>query len=660
VTTLTASAVAGAPVKGLITYTGYCAPDSTLAVGDFQAVTTIASWAALPVLSDGAQPTITAIPYTNTEGYGDSAHGGTAIFPTKTVGGSNYAYVHDSGNDVTIPNAQTAAWNCGNPVGGTFRAYAYISFTPSVAGTYSVSLYDPDHATYNSPIWTVTVAAAPSLSLSASTGYALGTDTTTAGYYTQSNLLANDATGYLSAAKAVGTFAGAVAVYQSNGSTQYPIVDGGAGKVSATVSGSGLIYVADVTTACDATAAASAARAMTSGSKAVTQKICIFADGTAGTGTISWSVGTTALGSTSVTFYGAAAKYTPTVVYSVIEQSGTFTAASTTGVSNSNRKAVKVKVTDSNGNPVVGAKVYMNSSDTSIISGTYQPDKYAGSDAYGYAYFDLTGNAAGTAKLSFTNKMSAFDPSITTSNPEITAGPVEVRVGSTKPDSISVSFDQSNYKPGQVATITVKILDAKGAAVPRGKYSVFNSALSTNYSLSGGSTPGTAVATATCVDALGVPGTAAATCAAGYVQTRPVLNAGDVWISGSDGTATFTVNMPSTPGTVTLSGTISTYLPNGLGTSANAGTAISATAIVDDPNSDAVDAANEATDAANAATDAANAAAEAADAATAAAQDAQAAVADLAAQVATLIAGIKAQITSLTNLVIKIQKKVKA
>jgi len=82
--------------------------------------------------------------------------------------------------------------------------------------------------------------------------------------------------------------------------------------------------------------------------------------------------------------------------------------------------------------------------------------------------------------------------------------------------------------------------------------------------------------------------------------------------------------------------------------------------VTDASTSDSIDAANEATDAANAATDAANAAAEAADAATAAAQDAQAAVADLAAQVATLIAGIKAQITALTNLVIKIQKKVKA
>jgi hypothetical protein len=74
----------------------------------------------------------------------------------------------------------------------------------------------------------------------------------------------------------------------------------------------------------------------------------------------------------------------------------------------------------------------------------------------------------------------------------------------------------------------------------------------------------------------------------------------------------------------------------------------------------ATDAAAEATDAANAATDAANAAAEAADAATAAAQDAADAVAALSAQVSSLISGLKAQLTALTNLVIKIQKKVKA
>ena len=89
-------------------------------------------------------------------------------------------------------------------------------------------------------------------------------------------------------------------------------------------------------------------------------------------------------------------------------------------------------------------------------------------------------------------------------------------------------------------------------------------------------------------------------------------------------------------------------------------TATVAVSLATASSSDAIDAANEATDAANAATDAANAAAEAADAATAAAQDAQAAVAALATSVASLIAGIKAQITTLTNLVVKIQKKVKA
>jgi hypothetical protein len=79
-----------------------------------------------------------------------------------------------------------------------------------------------------------------------------------------------------------------------------------------------------------------------------------------------------------------------------------------------------------------------------------------------------------------------------------------------------------------------------------------------------------------------------------------------------------------------------------------------------DASTAAADAAAEATDAANAATDAANAAAEAADAATAAAQDAADAVAALSTQVSEMVNALKKQITALTNLVIKIQKKVKA
>jgi adhesin/invasin len=87
--------------------------------------------------------------------------------------------------------------------------------------------------------------------------------------------------------------------------------------------------------------------------------------------------------------------------------------------------------------------------------------------------------------------------------------------------------------------------------------------------------------------------------------------------------------------------------------------AVTDTAAVDTAQA-AADAAAEATDAANAATDAANAAAEAADAATAAAQDSADAVAALSTQVSEMISALKKQITALTNLVIKIQKKVKA
>jgi len=117
--------------------------------------------------------------------------------------------------------------------------------------------------------------------------------------------------------------------------------------------------------------------------------------------------------------------------------------------------------------------------------------------------------------------------------------------------------------------------------------------------------------------------------------------------------------------TATTVGTTTTA-ETGVGASFSAAGVSSATVTVaaDTTTADAAtaaaDAAAEATDAANAATDAANAAAEAADAATAAAQDAADAVAALSTQVSEMVNALKKQITALTNLVIKIQKKVRA
>ena len=149
-----------------------------------------------------------------------------------------------------------------------------------------------------------------------------------------------------------------------------------------------------------------------------------------------------------------------------------------------------------------------------------------------------------------------------------------------------------------------------------------------------------------------------------------------LFISGASGAATVTLSLAK--GTYTqsldLAGFVDEAAVTAASTTTTAGTgaslsaagvnsvtvAVSAEDAAATNASAATDAAAEATDAANAATDAANAAAEAADAATAAAQDAADAVAALSAQVASLISGLKAQLTALTNLVIKIQKKVKA
>jgi len=143
--------------------------------------------------------------------------------------------------------------------------------------------------------------------------------------------------------------------------------------------------------------------------------------------------------------------------------------------------------------------------------------------------------------------------------------------------------------------------------------------------------------------------------------------------TGADGTASFSV---LGSGTLTLSASATDYakttylagFADAIGatvqTGAPAGVRVVTLAVTGAAANDvaqaAADAAAEATDAANAATDAANAAAEAADAATAAAQDAADAVAALSTQVSEMVSALKKQITALTNLVIKIQKKVRA
>jgi len=198
----------------------------------------------------------------------------------------------------------------------------------------------------------------------------------------------------------------------------------------------------------------------------------------------------------------------------------------------------------------------------------------------------------------------------------ISAG-VSVEVTAKTATTVKMSFDKASYAPGEKMTLTVSAVDVNGRPVADGARALFAASATANI-LPNGTLP------AASVDL--VSGSAT------YTLYAPA-SAGDLTITATEGTATDS----TTKGTIT------------------------ATAAVVNPGVDAASAAaEEATAAANDATDAALSAAEAAEAATAMAQEAVDAVAELSASVTKLISALRAQITTLTNLVVKIQKKVKA
>ncbi len=209
-------------------------------------------------------------------------------------------------------------------------------------------------------------------------------------------------------------------------------------------------------------------------------------------------------------------------------------------------------------------------------------------------------------------------------------------------------------------TVTATVKDRYGNVVPN--VTVWATKTGTGYFGSGSSSASGTTNEAGVVDFY-INGSASVTLSLGsttaadanYGQSGSAVG----YVKQGDG-ATPALTTASTVGTATTAetGVGAAFAPAGINSVTvaveTAGTASDATAQA------AADAAAEATDAANAATDAANAAAEAADAATAAAQDAADAVAALSTQVSEMVNALKKQITALTNLVIKIQKKVKA
>jgi hypothetical protein len=265
----------------------------------------------------------------------------------------------------------------------------------------------------------------------------------------------------------------------------------------------------------------------------------------------------------------------------------------------------KVTATGSTGVYFVGSTTFISAKASTKYTDTtgYTSNWKVGSTKTGTNTVTFTQGTVSTS-ITFTTTNAVTDARTVKVSQASAGGPVTVSVvdrfgNGVANESVQVGVSAGTLGNGQMTTVYSTDLDGNIKVIPSGADS--------------------AVATATLVNARDTASVA------GYMGSTVI----DSTVAAGIRSATATITPASTAG---------------------AQTAAEA----------ATDAAAEATDAANAATDAANAAAEAADAATAAAQDAADAVAALSAQVSALISGLKAQLTALTNLVIKIQKKVKA
>jgi len=178
----------------------------------------------------------------------------------------------------------------------------------------------------------------------------------------------------------------------------------------------------------------------------------------------------------------------------------------------------------------------------------------------------------------------------------IKSAPVSIRVGSTAIASVTLAFDKTSYAPGEKAIITLSTLDATNLLTVPGAVTLFAAGK--------GLDPDKAFLTGTSdtVTVVSITTADATSATAGTVA----------------GTKKYTVFMPTTAGPVTLSATLASASP--LATAIHA-TKISATVNVTDSGSAAL-----------------------------------AAVTAL----ATTVASLRTLIVTLTNLVLKIQKKVKA
>jgi len=575
------------------------------AANDFTVVTAQAS----PVPVNGTSATATQI----------AGATNFATFDVELAASSSYALTVTGGVATCAVNTATGTVFAGNgsaAVSATTSTTAGLvrCTTPTTAaGTITVDLFGFTNGVQNSTRssrLTITVTVTPVVNTSYSTLFIASGTNTPSSITNAAKVLAPGALVSGASVQAANIL---VTIKDQNN------VAFDARGVTATVSGPGALGInADATV----TNAAATGRAVSISSTGAdnTAVVTVWNDGTTGVATITLSSGTTTLGTKTVTFYGAVTKLTATQNLKVARASadgaqlGCSIASCTLGSSAANIPAVYIAATDVNGNPVPGLTITSVISNTLVIasSANTQDDATAG-DGPGYYNASVTSAPVGTSGASATVTYRT-----TVGTTVISSDPVTFTLGGSTRNS-TITLNKATYEPGEAMIVTRTATDSAGNPVYDGE-----AALAVTFSkLTGGTAPGdTQYRNGTRATSSTAPTVFAPSFEGGFIASFTGVTDG---VAATKSTTAVVTDLAAT---------------------------IQATA--------AIDAASEATDAANAATDAANAAAEAADAATAAAQDAADAVAALSVSVSAMIDTLKKQITALTNLVIKIQKKVKA
>ena len=309
--------------------------------------------------------------------------------------------------------------------------------------------------------------------------------------------------------------------------------------------------------------------------------IGVYSDGTAGTATINVSTASVTFPAKTVTFYS-------TTSTKIVAVKGLNTLAVGSNGSSSNG-AVWGKATDANGNTVASSTaVYAYSSNTAVVSDSGTACTYNAATTYHMCV--LTGVAAGTANITLRNSGTAGAASTVNS-----AETIQVTVSTAAPATLKMEWNKTSYAPGEKAVLKIWAADSTGKPVaPQTLANLISSAgISRTGSFSGTEPTWTATS---------------------YTLSHKVAALGDA-LDSTEPIATLTAFMPYGGGTVTVSATGGTSLPE------SGRVEVKASATVTDNGAAALAAVN---------------------------------------ALAVTVASLRTLITTLTNLVLKIQKKVKA